>query len=78
MTLEDLIAEAHSLGFQFNNLIELPDGVWRCNLRHKGTAVCHAWARGTSAADAVDRALRVHRGAVPWEARPASVESLFG
>lgn len=72
MTLEDLIAEAGALGLQFNNLIELQDGVWRCNLRERGSDVCHAWARGKTATDAVDRALRYHRAGRPQPAVKAA------
>lgn len=61
MTLEALIDEVDSHGLYFNNLMQVDAGIWRCNLRHKGTNVCHAWSRGKTAAEAIDGALRVHR-----------------
>jgi hypothetical protein len=41
MTLEDLVAELYRSGLRLNNLFQLQDGTWRCNVRSNNEA--HGW-----------------------------------
>jgi hypothetical protein len=50
MTLEELLQEAKDKGFLVNNLFQLDDGQWQCNLRQEVDNGYYAggWAIATS------------------------------
>ena len=62
MTLEEMLLSLDGDGAALNNLFQLPDGMWRCNLRLVREYAGLEFATAATPAEAVRQAIEVfHR-----------------
>lgn len=57
MSIEKIVADMNAAGFKINNLFQLDEGFWRCNLRSDRTGgTFYDFANGTTMLDALRKA----------------------